>query len=261
MVSLLKGLIKHSPYRLTSNDLVPIDLQREISDFGQFAELAHGSLSPDFIWNNLEQFSKQGLPLENYTALRGSKILRAFIGDEAKLQGYVAYRPELRQLIIAFSGTCSFAQAINNFHFIGKSYPHSYNDFHQAWIHSGFWHVYQGVKNYALSELEIALNTLDIVEVVLTGHSLGGALSCLLAMDIMQTALPTGLSNWTPPKGLHIRIITFGSPRIGNLPFVELYQKLVTDYRRQNGETSVSEIAVKAYNDSTLFSVFGDSLV
>ena len=100
-------------------------------------------------------------------------------------------------------------------------------------VHRGFLKVYTkaGFNQRLLSKVTHILNrcqqggaaNLDHpVKVILTGHSLGGALATLCAFDI---------ANSTPcaDYDLDIRCYTFGSPRVGNHAWARLYNSKLPD--------------------------------
>src|SRR6202035_3358912 len=60
-------LARRSPYQLKSSDLVSVSVQNELAAIGQFAEVAHGQVKPDFIWKYMKQMSEVDYPLHGYT--------------------------------------------------------------------------------------------------------------------------------------------------------------------------------------------------
>ena len=54
---------------------------------------------------------------------------------------------------------------------------------------------------------------------IVTGHSLGGAIATLCALDLAIS-------------GLHTKLVVFGSPRVGNDDFVRLVNHVVNDHIR-----------------------------
>lgn len=93
-------------------------------------------------------------------------------------------------------------------------------------IHAGFMEQYQIIR--PLIHNVIKEHT-TIHKVVCTGHSLGGALSQLCAIDIQFNFPDTILTN-----------ISFGSPRVGNKAFMESYNRRVPQsYRFVNGRDLV----------------------
>ncbi|KAH8120339.1 alpha/beta-hydrolase [Phellopilus nigrolimitatus] len=235
---------------LTHEDLVASALQLEIADIGQFAEVAHGSVDPDFVWKNLSRLVQPTFPLEGYNALEGSELLGTLHGEAANLQAYIAYRPATRQLIVAFSGTSSLAQTFYDLDFRMLQYPFSDRVGGEAKVHRGFWSLFQGLKQCVLDELGKALESLDVRELVITGHSMGGSQSFLLAMELLQSALrPLDYPGFRLRQGLPIKLVAFGSPRIGNVALTELYRTLVTRYQEDHGKESFKDYLVKGYND------------
>jgi predicted lipase len=110
-------------------------------------------------------------------------------------------------------------------------------------VHAGFWKMYKGIKPEVIGAVKKGLRDYDVTELVLTGHSLGGALSYLLAIDLL---VPGGLEL---PTGLGLKLAVFGSPRCGNARMLRMWIDLTEKYRTQNGEDSLKEYSVKAFND------------
>jgi hypothetical protein len=93
-------------------------------------------------------------------------------------------------------------------------------------IHSGFKRAWQkNVKHDVMKCLKGALQDGGIDRVVFCGHSLGGSLASVAALDFHHAP---GLA-----KGLSVDVYTFGSPRTGNDCFV---QELETATAKSDGE-------------------------
>jgi len=89
-----------------------------------------------------------------------------------------------------------------------------------AMIHKGFADAYKSVSDFILTEISQLLST-SARPVYLTGHSLGGALSTLCSLDIL---LSLGHSD--------VYVITFGSPRCGNIYWRKIYDSFLENYWR-----------------------------
>lgn len=93
-------------------------------------------------------------------------------------------------------------------------------------VHAGFLRSYttNGFRTRVLASLGRAIRAArggDIhrgVRVLVTGHSLGGALAMLCALDVAR--------KW---HGVDLSCYTFGAPRVGNPIFAWLYSTLVPD--------------------------------
>ncbi|OVA02259.1 C2 calcium-dependent membrane targeting [Macleaya cordata] len=96
-------------------------------------------------------------------------------------------------------------------------------------VHSGFLSAYDSVRNKLISIIKLSIGFIDdSVEVVpkwhiyVTGHSLGGALATLLALELSS-------SNMAKHGAISVTMYNFGSPRVGNRRFVEVYNEKVKD--------------------------------
>jgi triacylglycerol lipase len=110
------------------------------------------------------------------------------------------------QVVVAFRGTVTafdwIADAIANqkkFRYVPGA----------GWTHEGFTDIYSSVRDTILSDLKklSPQKTLHI-----TGHSLGGALATLCAVDAAAN------SHFPSPV-----VYTFGAPRVGDPAFVKAY--------------------------------------
>ncbi|MEO0407493.1 MAG: lipase family protein [Cyanobacteria bacterium P01_A01_bin.135] len=103
-----------------------------------------------------------------------------------------------------------------------QDYPYQGRNRSESLIHRGFTAAYFSVRD----QLHQAIASRDITEVAVTGHSLGGALATLCAVDLQY--------NFPSLKSLEA--YTFGAPRVGNRGFSESYNERVPrSYRFVNG--------------------------
>lgn len=85
-------------------------------------------------------------------------------------------------------------------------------------VHGGFWQAYQSVSTQVLELLAESLAA-HPRPVYVVGHSLGGALATLCALQLR--------SERPGMEGDALRVYTFGSPRVGHGDFAELYDEQV----------------------------------
>lgn len=71
---------------------------------------------------------------------------------------------------------------------------------------------------------------------------MGAALSYYLAVGLLT-------NDGILPPGIRIKIVAFGSPRVGDQAFSSFWKKLVDDYQSSHGQDSFQEYSVRAYND------------
>ncbi|KAF9043494.1 alpha/beta-hydrolase [Hymenopellis radicata] len=218
-----------SSYTLTENDLAPSDVEIELEEIGQYAEIASNNTIPiSFILTHIDQLVQPRFPLEGYTALKGSILIADFFGSVSDLHSYVTYRPPTKQLIVAISGTILPVQAIQDLRFLFQKHPSG-----RGRVHTGFWTLYEGLKDSICNAMAQGFREHDVEELVLTGHSMGGAISYLLALDILTGTVSI-------PAGCRIKTVTFGSPRAGDDNLVRYWRECAS---------SITELCVKGYND------------
>lgn len=107
----------------------------------------------------------------------------------------------------------------------------------EAWVHSGFLSAYDSVRGAVLGLVDVALAGEESEwTVLLTGHSLGGALATLCAYDLSHRSWGTR----TRPR---LQMYNYGSPRVGNKDFAEAYNEKVPDtWRIVNGNDAVTAV-------------------
>ncbi|KAM3326937.1 hypothetical protein P3S67_002063 [Capsicum chacoense] len=96
-------------------------------------------------------------------------------------------------------------------------------------VHSGFLSAYDSVRIRLISLIKKAIDyrddDLDLPNkwhVYVTGHSLGGALATLLALELSSSQL-------AKRGAIRVTMYNFGSPRVGNKKFAEVYNVKVKD--------------------------------
>lgn len=96
-------------------------------------------------------------------------------------------------------------------------------------VHSGFLSAYDSVKTRIMSLIKKAIGFMDDAagsqfkwHVYCTGHSLGGALATLLALELSS-------GQFAKTGAISVTMYNFGSPRVGNRRFAEVYNEKVKD--------------------------------
>lgn len=84
-------------------------------------------------------------------------------------------------------------------------------------VHRGFLRAYESIRPGLIA----TFTEIEPDHVHVTGHSLGGALAILAALDI-RTQFP----------GINVAIYNFGSPRVGDPLFAHMYDELVRNSYR-----------------------------
>ncbi|TFK57277.1 alpha/beta-hydrolase [Heliocybe sulcata] len=225
---------------LTAADLVSADLQAELAEYSQFVELSYDAMPVETVYQKMDVLSRPNFPLEQSDAVLETKLLKSLHGRVANLHAFLAYRPSKKQLVLAISGTHNIKQVFQDLRAIRKPYRQGKG----CAVHTGFWKLYKGIKEAAMESLHDTLQPLsqDVQEIVITGHSMGGAVGSLLALDLL-------LNQAELLGGRRLKLIFYGAPRVGNAKLAELWSDATQKYRSEHGEGSLTECLVKGYND------------
>lgn len=143
--------------------------------------------------------------------------------NELDVNGFYAYDKDNKKLYISFRGTeCKFKDIIFDLLF-KKLYI-----FKGVKVHSGFLLTYLSIRQKLLS---LIIDS-DIEKIVVTGHSMGGALATLCAFDMKNKF-----------ENKSVECFTFGSPRVGNRNFSKEYNKMnIYSFRVVNGSDVVENL-------------------
>ncbi|KAF7721089.1 hypothetical protein EC973_005419 [Apophysomyces ossiformis] len=121
--------------------------------------------------------------------------------------GYIIRSDKKKQIDLAFRGTNSFRNFVADFDFLSTKYT----PVEGARVHGGFYKAYLEVAEKVVTNMRKQLDKYPDYKVVVTGHSLGGALAVLGAMDLYQRDERFSKDNMS--------IYTYGGPRVGNPDF------------------------------------------
>lgn len=167
--------------------------------------------------------------VRTWTCKRCRSIPGGFVTEVAHfdaawdLSGYAGYLPALDAKVLVFRGTDSgsWANWVENMraYRVDATYPLPGAPSGLR-LHSGFWVMWNG-SSMAPTFTE-AYRRLAAAHprgpTYVVGHSMGGALAHLCALDLRVVADPDDL-----------RVVTFGAPRVGNAPFAEFFAAHVAE--------------------------------
>lgn len=137
------------------------------------------------------------------------------------LMGYALRSKTDGHGVIVIRGTSSIGEWLNNMNYLQIAF-HPHNPEYGS-VHNGFRDIYKGIRGlYRQMVEEIAPNK----DLYLIGHSLGGAVTQIAALDIALTY---------PERADHMQVYTYAAPRTGDPIFVSVYDRVVeTSYRIVN---------------------------
>lgn len=139
------------------------------------------------------------------------------VGTDAN--GFVGVDPNNHRIVVSFSGTdpLSIRNWIDDISTLKTPYPYCSG----CEVHNGFYNTYLSVQSQVLTLVKGFHTQYPSYSILVTGHSLGGAMAVHAALDLK---LSLGLSTED--------VYTFGQPRVGNPDFNLFYQKTVSQNYR-----------------------------
>lgn len=123
------------------------------------------------------------------------------------------------RLYIVFRGSDKSIDWINNVQFRQQIYPYGDGN-SEVKFHQGFMTAYFAVRDQLLA----TLSNFTGQQVIITGHSLGGALATIAALDLQY--------NLGRANDLTFIVNTFGAPRVGNQAQVDSYNRRLPNSSR-----------------------------
>jgi len=121
-----------------------------------------------------------------------------------------------------------------NFQFTKTNYP----GVNGAKVHSGFFSEYSSAKDLSLNAIRKALSLCPGCRIIVSGHSLGGALCQFSALDVASIA---GSNS--------IYLLPLSSPRVGNTEFVNFIQNTIANrWRVVNKADLVPHVPPKIFD-------------
>jgi hypothetical protein len=144
-----------------------------------------------------------------------------FDQKETDTQGFLALND--KQIIISIRGTTNFSDWGNNLN--AKHVPYSFGPGH---VHKGYYDAFLSIKDVLDNYIK---NNLSNRDVIVTGHSLGGAVATLIAAYLNAEK-----------KINKLMLYTFGSPRVGDRVFADHFSKAFPCFRIVNNNDIVTMV-------------------
>lgn len=200
-------------------------------------------------WGNMAKFSLETAQFLVDFAIRayndetelnlneiGFELVKFIDNKDSDTQGFVAKSDN--RMVIAFRGTSSLQDAWTDIQISKETFPKlgffrrliSIRSMLRTKAHHGFFNSYVSVRRELMEIVEELLKDQNY-DIYLTGHSLGGALATIAALDLSRDT-KARITNYT-----------FGAPKVGNKRFVRYYNKKVKDtFRVVNDEDPIPSI-------------------
>ncbi|EAN82380.1 lipase, putative [Trypanosoma cruzi] len=139
----------------------------------------------------------------------GLQRVRVFTNAEHSTQAFVGVNESM--IVVSFRGTRDVTNWLHNLDFIFAPYTH--DGCVGCLVHAGFNCELKSLWTEMWGYLQELVAGKGIEGILITGHSLGGAMATLAAANFMS-------QNSLFPSALKVLLYTFGQPRVGNEAFI-----------------------------------------
>ncbi|XP_054788018.1 lipase-like [Prosopis cineraria] len=161
---------------------------------------------------------------------KGFEIMELVVDVQHCLQGFVGVAKDPKAIIIAFRGTQE--RSIRNWieDLFWKQLDINYPGMPDAMVHYGFYYAYHNttLRPAILDAVRRAKKFYGDIQIIVTGHSMGGAMAAFCGLDLMVNE-----------NAQDVQVMTFGQPRVGNAPFASYYSQLVPKTIRVTNEHDI----------------------
>ena len=169
-----------------------------------------------------------------------------FSNKDTDTQGFLGVAYD-NTYVVAFRGSeeTGLADWITDVKFTPASFPYVKGVGPEVKVHQGFIEAYQSVRDVVMEGVKGTPHQ----RVICTGHSLGGALATLCALDIQSNV-----------SAKTVYCYTYGSPKVGNAQFAAAYNKQVSHtFRFVNASDMVPSLPPGLYEHIGQFHHLGQS--
>ena len=132
------------------------------------------------------------------------------------VNGFIGTSEIEQAIYVVFRGSMTITNWLDDFETLMTSYPMC----SQCSVHAGFYYSAQSVKDTVVQWVQQLQKQYPAYDVVVTGHSLGGALATLTAVSLHTNDITK------------VRCFSFGSPRVGNAAAAAYISNLLPDIIR-----------------------------
>jgi len=144
------------------------------------------------------------------------------------LQAYVGFDTVENQIVVSFRGTHNAEDWIDDFDFVQVLY----SNVSDGYVHQGIYDAWQDLSSMVMNAVEALMISKRGTNVLINGHSFGGALAQLAALSIYDYA--TQIQN-----NVKIMCYTFGSPRWGNQAMANYFNDRIYVHWRLANEKDI----------------------
>lgn len=155
------------------------------------------------ITNDASHLSNRSL----WISLHLANVFPLFIrGPKTGVGAYVAVDKKRSEIVLAVRGSNNIRNFLADVYFVGEECDYVKD----CYLHKGFAAGWREIRNVTTAAMKAAREQNPNFRLVVTGHSLGGAVATIATARLRTEGFP-------------VEAYTFGSPRVGNAAFVNWF--------------------------------------
>jgi triacylglycerol lipase len=139
------------------------------------------------------------------------RMVRAMVANNP-IMGFVGRNDTTQTVIVSFRGTETPEDWLQDLDALAVPFPDIPTG---GLVHQGFDAVYQTIRDSVIAGVDAA--KVNATSMWITGHSLGGAIALIAALDFGKNAVPPLVS----------QLYTFAGPRVGDTTFKNLFDATI----------------------------------
>jgi len=189
------------------------------SELEQADDNLHDSSVSMHTYDELERFAKYASAVYQFLCPRplGNTLVRSFSNVITHAHGFVARDDRRREIVVAFRGSHELAHMVTDGNLVLiPLVSHGIEKNNTAFVHAGFLISYNSVRAVVVRVVRDQLLAFPNHTVVISGHSMGGALASIAALSV-KSNLPSAA----------VLLFTYGQPRTGDAAYADLVEDIV----------------------------------
>lgn len=143
--------------------------------------------------------------------------------------GYFAFDNNVKNLYIFVRGTQTDVEAKLDLQYSQVSGSYVGNNFNNSLIHKGFSNIFGQIKSQLETLLLITTSTYSTISnIIVSGHSLGGAIASLIAAYLISTKSYSNVYTYT-----------YGKPKVGDPEYCDNLDLITSNFWRVENQTDI----------------------
>jgi predicted lipase len=123
------------------------------------------------------------------------QVTKVIYNKSHDAEGFVGFLPSQKSIYVSFRGSESFSNWYDNLDALKTKYT-TYPECEKCNVHSGFYSATLSVSPDVIAEVSRLKAFYPNYQVKTTGHSLGGAMAHLIAMELIKVGFQTTMINF-----------------------------------------------------------------